>query len=578
MIVGIGSPCRRPISKSLGSCAGVILSAPVPNAGSTCSSATTGIMRPTSGSSICLPMRCAVALVIGVDGDGRVAQHRLDPRGGDDDAVLPVAVADGDQLAVDVLVLDLDVGQHAAHLGRPVDHPLRAVDQPVVVEALEHGEDGPVAALVHREALAAPVDAVAEAAHLGQDRAAVLGLPLPGAVDERRAAQLAAVGALGRQRALDERVDRDRGVVHARQPQGVVALHAAAADQDVDQRVLEGVADVQAAGDVGRRDDDAERRLVRRVVGGEVARFDPPVVHARLYSARRPLGRELGGARWEGFGHPSSLRGATDSIFRTAGARRRAGRTRAIQRACCAARGRAAPPGPRRWWARRHARRRRSPTARGSSGAGWPTPRAAAPAAHRQGGVRRLDGGGEVGGVAVVDQPHAVRPRPGRMPAQPRHHPPRRGAQRLRPELRGLLVHLALPRVVAAAEPDRHPGRGDRGALAVELPRLGGIGPRGERDEHGAAARGAVDLVELGAAAGLQAEPVVDQRRAPARQRPHRGHLRHRAAALAAAEQHLRPPAPAEQRPHDTGSCHQPATPKRIEPSNNASAIHDGDA
>ena len=143
------------------------------------------------------------------------------------------------------------------------------------------------------------------------------------------AAQLATVGALGRQRALDERVDRDRGVVHARQPQGVVALHAAAADQDVDQRVLEGVADVQAAGDVGRRDDDAERRLVRRVVGGEVARLDPPVVHARLYSARRPLGRELGGARWEGFGHPSSLRGATDSIFRTAGARRRAGRTRA---------------------------------------------------------------------------------------------------------------------------------------------------------------------------------------------------------------------------------------------------------
>ena len=315
-----------------------------------------------------------VALVVGVDGDGGVAEHRLDPGGGDDDAVLPVAVADGDQLAVDVLVLDLDVGEHAAHLRRPVDHPLRAVDQPVVVEALEHGEDGAVAALVHREALAAPVDAVAEAAHLGQDRAAVLGLPLPGALDERLAAQLAAVGALGRQRALDERVDGDRGVVHARQPQGVVALHAAAADQDVDQRVLEGVADVQAAGDVGRRDDDAERRLVRRVVGGEVARLDPPVVHARLYRARRPLGRELGGARWEGFGHPPSLRGATDSIFRTAGAPAESRSNPSNPRACCAARGRAEPPGLRRWWARRRARRRRSPTARGSSGAGRTTP------------------------------------------------------------------------------------------------------------------------------------------------------------------------------------------------------------
>jgi hypothetical protein len=59
MIEGIGSPCRRPISKSFGSCAGVILSAPVPKVGSTCSSATTLIMRPTSGSSISRPTRWA---------------------------------------------------------------------------------------------------------------------------------------------------------------------------------------------------------------------------------------------------------------------------------------------------------------------------------------------------------------------------------------------------------------------------------------------------------------------------------------------------------------------------------------
>ena len=40
MIVGIGRLCRSPISKSFGSWAGVTLTAPVPNSGSTCSSAT----------------------------------------------------------------------------------------------------------------------------------------------------------------------------------------------------------------------------------------------------------------------------------------------------------------------------------------------------------------------------------------------------------------------------------------------------------------------------------------------------------------------------------------------------------
>ena len=49
-IVMLGRPWRRPISKSSGSCAGVTLTAPVPNSGSTCGSATTGMRRLDSGS------------------------------------------------------------------------------------------------------------------------------------------------------------------------------------------------------------------------------------------------------------------------------------------------------------------------------------------------------------------------------------------------------------------------------------------------------------------------------------------------------------------------------------------------
>src|SRR5207247_448389 len=49
---------RRPTSKSFGSCAGVIFTAPVPNSRSTIMSAMTGIARFISGRSAFLPTRC----------------------------------------------------------------------------------------------------------------------------------------------------------------------------------------------------------------------------------------------------------------------------------------------------------------------------------------------------------------------------------------------------------------------------------------------------------------------------------------------------------------------------------------
>jgi hypothetical protein len=60
------------------------------------------------------------------------------------------------------------------------------------------------------------------------------------------------------------------GVVHARQPERDVALHALPAHDHVLQRVVEHVAEREHAGDVRRRQHEDERRLVAglRVGGG----------------------------------------------------------------------------------------------------------------------------------------------------------------------------------------------------------------------------------------------------------------------------------------------------------------------
>jgi hypothetical protein len=263
-----------------------------------------------------------VALVVRVHGDGRVAEHGLDPGRGHDDRRVALAVAQGHELTLVVGVLDLDVGQRRATARAPVDDPLGTVDEPVVVQPLEDRQDRTREPLVHGEALAAPVDAVPEPPHLVKDLPAVLVLPGPHALDEGIPTQVVAGLALVGELALDDVLGGDAGVVHAGLPQHLVALHPPTPGQCIHERVLEGVPDREHAGDVGRGDDDAVRRLVAAGVRLEVAALDPPLVELALYLHRGVLGREVDG-RWgsrcglpgraglrRGCGHPPESRDA----------------------------------------------------------------------------------------------------------------------------------------------------------------------------------------------------------------------------------------------------------------------------
>ena len=116
----LGRLCRCPISKSVGSCAGVTLTAPVPNAWSTASSATIGMRRSMIGRMRVAAHEVAVARVVRIDGDGGVAQDRLRARRRDGDvARVRLAgerlqrVADVVERALRVLGLDFEVGDRA---------------------------------------------------------------------------------------------------------------------------------------------------------------------------------------------------------------------------------------------------------------------------------------------------------------------------------------------------------------------------------------------------------------------------------------------------------------------------------
>ena len=82
-------------------------------------------------------------------------------------------------------------------------------------------------------------------------------------VEEGLAADFGALQALAFEVALDHHLRGDARMVGADHPQRVLAAHALAARQDVLQRNVERMADVQRARDVGRRHDDRPRRRVR---------------------------------------------------------------------------------------------------------------------------------------------------------------------------------------------------------------------------------------------------------------------------------------------------------------------------
>ena len=228
-------------------------------------------------------------------------------------SVLPIP--DRDELALVLAVLDLDVGQGGEAARAPVDDALRAVDQTVVVQPLEDFADGArrPSSIVNRSRDQS--HAVADPTHLVEDLPAVFVLPLPHPGDERVAAQVVARQPLAGQFPFDNVLRRDAGVIHAGLPQRLVSLHAPATDQRVDDRVLEGVAEVQAPGHIGRRDHDAVRRRClghRRGVDLEVAGLDPALVQRTLDLRRRVcVGRSRRVAQGRRGGHLLSLRSVT---------------------------------------------------------------------------------------------------------------------------------------------------------------------------------------------------------------------------------------------------------------------------
>ena len=232
-------------------------------------------------------VQVGVAGVVGVDGDGGVAQHGLGAGGGQLQHLprLLDRVEQVPEMAVLLGVLHLGVRDGGVAVGAPVDHPVAAVDQALVIQPDKDLPHRVGAALVHGKALPLPVAAAAQLFQLADDAAAVAVLPVPGALQKAVPAHHLLGQALLGHGLDDLGLGGDGGVVGAGHPEGGVALHPLVADEDILHGVVHRVAHVQLPGDVGGRHDDGVGLFVRVGLGVEIAALLPELVDAVLHLA-----------------------------------------------------------------------------------------------------------------------------------------------------------------------------------------------------------------------------------------------------------------------------------------------------
>ncbi len=224
---------------------------------------------------------------------GRVSEHGLRAGGRHHDPALTPGqgIADKSKGGFRLGMLDLNVGQCGMAAGAPVDQVVPAIDQPPLEQVHENLAHRPGTPFVQGEALPGPVYRNPQPLQLLGDAGVVLIFPFPYLGHKPLPAQVVAGQPLRGQVFLHPDLGGNPGVITAGQPQGIVALHAAPASENVLNGIVQGMSHMQRTGDIGGRNDNGVRFRTIFTAGGEPPPIEPetiaPVFHLLRLVDRR---------------------------------------------------------------------------------------------------------------------------------------------------------------------------------------------------------------------------------------------------------------------------------------------------
>ena len=219
-----------------------------------------------------------VAFVFRIDGNRRVAEQGFRARRCNFYARRAVGrgtvcklVPNMIHRAVGVRVINFIVGKRRAAARTPVDQIMSLIDEFALVQRNEDFSHGFGKSLVQRKAFSVPVCRIPELSLLFDNRLVMVVFDRPCPLKEFFTSQVIPALAFFFERALDDVLRRNARVVGSRYPQRVVAFHAVIAHDNVLQRVVQSVSDVENTRNVRRRDNDGIQRFF--AVGGIFIRF-----------------------------------------------------------------------------------------------------------------------------------------------------------------------------------------------------------------------------------------------------------------------------------------------------------------
>ena len=225
-----------------------------------------------------------IALIIGIDRNGSVAQKRFGTGGGyfHKAAAVGKGIFNVPEVTRLFFVLAFDIADTGLTVGAPVDYSFPVINQSLVVQVDKHLLYRLGTALVKSESEPVPVAGATQFCKLLAYSPLILVLPLPCPFKEAIPAHVV----LGKSFLLHSRDDFRLGgngrVVGAGKPESAEALHSLIANYNILKSLVKSVPRMKLSRNVGRGDNYGKWGLVFVYYGVEIFLFQPVLIYPVL--------------------------------------------------------------------------------------------------------------------------------------------------------------------------------------------------------------------------------------------------------------------------------------------------------
>ena len=201
-----------------------------------------------------------IALIVGVDANATVTQHRFRTGSGNDHftAAVSQGIANMPQMPGLIHILYFSIRQSSYAVRTPVDNTASLINESLFIQGYKHLANGIGTALVHSKSGSVPVAGRAQLLLLFHNTVAVLMLPVPYLLQELLTSQIVASQAILTQFFLNFDLRCNTCMVYTGEPQGVVALHTLKTNQRILQRCIHSVTHMKLSGYIGRGHNNGE--------------------------------------------------------------------------------------------------------------------------------------------------------------------------------------------------------------------------------------------------------------------------------------------------------------------------------